>query len=112
MTRFASPPRAASWTLTRTVVMSMLIKSGIGPLDERLGGIVPARPYVMTGAPGTGKSVACLEFLHAALDEGGTAALLTHDDPSDLLAQGDYLGLDLGAALADERLVVLRYQLD
>ena len=92
--------------------MSMLIKSGIGPLDERLGGIVPARPYVMTGAPGTGKSVACLEFLHAALDEGGTAALLTHDDPSDLLAQGDYLGLDLGAALADERLVVLRYQLD
>ena len=90
----------------------MLMKSGLGPLDERLGGIMPARPYVLTGAPGTGKSIACLEFLHAALDEGGTAALLTHDDPSDLLAQGDYLGLDLGAALADERLVVLRYQLD
>ena len=90
----------------------MLIKSGIGPLDERLGGITPSRPYVLTGAPGTGKSVACLEFLHAALDEGGTAALLTHDDPSDLLAQGDYLGLDLGAALEDQRFIVLRYQLD
>lgn len=90
----------------------MLMKSGIGPLDERLGGIMPARPYVLTGAPGTGKSIACLEFLHAALDEGGTAALLTHDDPSDLLAQGDYLGLDLSTALADQRLVVLRYQLD
>ena len=90
----------------------MLMKSGIGPLDERLGGIIPARPYVLTGAPGTGKSIACLEFLHAALDEGGTAALLTHDDPSDLLAQGDYLGLDLTAALREERLVVLRYQLD
>ena len=91
--------------------MSM-IKSGIGPLDERLGGIVAGRPYVLTGAPGTGKSIACLEFLHAALDEGGTAALLTHDDPSDLLAQGDYLGLDLGTALAEERLIVIRYQLD
>lgn len=92
--------------------MAMLMKSGIGPLDERLGGIMPGRAYVLTGAPGTGKSVACLEFLHAALDEGGTAALLTHDDPSDLLAQGDYLGLDLASALADQRLVVLRYQLD
>ena len=92
--------------------MSMLMKSGIGPLDERLGGIIPARSYVLTGAPGTGKSIACLEFLHAALDEGGTAALLTHDDPSDLLAQGDYLGLDLASALEDERFVVLRYQLD
>ena len=90
----------------------MLMKSGIGPLDERLGGIIPGRPYVLTGAPGTGKSVACLEFLHAALDEGGTAALLTHDDPSDLLAQGEYLGLDLASALEEERLVVLRYQLD
>ena len=92
--------------------MSMLMKSGIGPLDERLGGLVPGRSYVLSGAPGTGKSIACLEFLHAALDEGGVAALLTHDDPSDLLAQGDYLGLDLAAALSEERLVVVRYQLD
>ena len=90
----------------------MLTKIGIGPLDERLGGIVAARPYVLTGAPGTGKSIACLEFLHAALDEGGTAALLTHDDPADLLAQGDYLGLDLATALTDERLILVRYQLD
>ena len=92
--------------------MSTLMKSGIGPLDERLGGIVSGRPYVLTGAPGTGKSIACLEFLHAALDEGGTAALLTHDDPSDLLAQGEYLGLALATALAEERFVVVRYQLD
>src|SRR5687768_1349849 len=92
--------------------MSTLMKSGIGPLDERLGGIVPGRAYVLTGAPGTGKSIACLEFLHAALDDGGVAALLTHDDPSDLLAQGDYLGLDLATALAEGRLVVVRYQLD
>ena len=108
-----APRRSVAAVSPRTFAsMSKLMKSGIGPLDERLGGLVPGRPYVLSGAPGTGKSVACLEFLHAALDEGGVAALLTHDDPSDLLAQGEYLGLDLTAALAEERLVVVRYQLD
>lgn len=90
----------------------MLMKSGIKPLDDRLGGILPGRSYVLSGAPGTGKSIACLEFLHHALENGGTAALLTHDDPDDLLAQGEFLGLDLSQALADERFVLLRYQLD
>src|SRR5688500_10540893 len=90
----------------------MLMKSGIAPLGERLGGILGGRSYVLTGAPGTGKSIACLEFLHTALDEGGVAALLTHDDPSDVLAQGDYLGLELATALAEERFIVVRYQLD
>ena len=90
----------------------MLMKSGIKPLDDRLGGIMPGRSYVLSGAPGTGKSIACLEFLHHALENGGTAALLTHDDPDDLLAQGEFLGLDLSSALAEERFVLLRYQLD
>lgn len=90
----------------------MLMKSGIKPLDDRLGGILPGRSYVLSGAPGTGKSIACLEFLHHALENGGTAAMLTHDDPDDLLAQGEFLGLELSEALADERFVLLRYQLD
>lgn len=90
----------------------MLAKSGIAPLDDRLGGILPGRSYVLSGAPGTGKSIACLEFLHGALEAGETAVLLTHDDPDDLLAQGEFLGLDLSAALAEERFILLRYQLD
>lgn len=90
----------------------MQMKSGIKPLDDRLEGIMPGRAYVLSGAPGTGKSIACLEFLHQALEKGSTAALLTHDDPDDLLAQGDFLGLDLTQALAEERFILLRYQLD
>ena len=90
----------------------MMIKSGIAPLDERLGGLLPGRTYVLSGAPGTGKSIACLEFLNAALEEGATAAILTHDDPGDLIAQGEFLGLDLDRALREERFVLLRYQLD
>lgn len=89
-----------------------MIPSGIAPLDDRLGGLVPRRTYVLTGAPGTGKTVACLEFLGAAFDAGESAVLLTTDDPTDLIAQGQYLGMDLDRQLADERLVLLRYQLD
>lgn len=89
-----------------------MIPSGIAPIDERLGGLVAGRPYVLTGAPGTGKTVACLEFLHAALERGEPAAIVTHDDPTDLLAQGEFLGIDLERALDEDRLVLLRYQLD
>lgn len=92
--------------------MADLITSGIAALDERLGGLLPHRHYVVTGAPGTGKTVACLEFLHAALDNGEAAVFVAHDDPTDLLAQGEFLGIDLERWLAEERLVLLRYQLD
>jgi len=89
-----------------------MIRSGITLLDERLGGLVEGRTYVMSGAPGTGKSVACMEFVSAAIEEGQHAAILTHDDPTDLMAQAEYLGLDFGKALHDDRLVLLRFQLD
>ena len=89
-----------------------MIRSGIALLDERLGGLVEGRTYVLSGAPGTGKSVACMEFIAAAIEEGEHAAILTHDDPTDLLAQAEYLGLDFSKALHDERLILLRYQLD
>ncbi len=90
----------------------MLVKSGIAPLDARVGGLARGRSHVLSGAPGTGKSIACLEFLNAGLGDGGTVALLTHDDPSDLLAQGEFLGLNLADAFASDRFILVRYQLD
>jgi KaiC/GvpD/RAD55 family RecA-like ATPase/DNA-binding response OmpR family regulator len=90
----------------------MLIQSGIAPLDDQVGGLMPGRPYVISGSPGTGKSVSCLEFLDVALERGEPAALLTHDDPSDVLSSGAFLGMDLQRALRDERLVLIRYQLN
>lgn len=89
-----------------------MIQSGIAPLDERLGGLVPKRTYVLTGAPGTGKTIACLEFLNGAFEAGESAVMLTHDDPTDLISQGEFLGIDLEKRLAEEQLVLLRYQLD
>ncbi len=74
--------------------------------------MISGRTYVLSGAPGTGKSVACLQFLVAALKAGERAAILTQDDPEDLLSLGDFLSADLAGAIASERLLLLRYQLD
>ena len=89
-----------------------MLRSGIAPIDERLGGLVAGRTYVLTGGTGTGKSVACLDFLNAGIESGERTVMLTLDDPGDLLSQAEYLGIELARALDDERLIMLRYQLD
>jgi KaiC/GvpD/RAD55 family RecA-like ATPase len=92
--------------------MSQLVGSGIAPLDERIGGLVPRRCYVLSGAPGTGKTAACLAFVGAAILRSEPAVILTQDDPTDLISEAHFLGLDLERALADERVILIRYQLD
>ena len=89
-----------------------LVKFGNAPLDRRLGGLQPARPYLLSGGPGSGKSVSCLEFLDVAMQQGDPSVLLTHDDPADVLSSAAFLGIDAEPALADGRLVILRFQLD
>jgi KaiC/GvpD/RAD55 family RecA-like ATPase/DNA-binding NarL/FixJ family response regulator len=89
-----------------------LEKSGNVPLDRQIGGLLPQRPYLVSGGPGAGKSVSCLEFLDIALEHGERSVLLTHDDPADVIATAAFLGIDLERALRDERLILLRYQLD
>jgi hypothetical protein len=58
-----------------------LVPSGIRPLDYRLGGILPNRPYVISGNPGTGKSVSCLEFAQQGLEGGETVVLIARHPP-------------------------------
>ena len=92
--------------------MSQLVGSGIAPLDERIGGLVPRRCYVLSGAPGTGKTAACLAFVSAGILRSEPVVILTQDDPTDLISEAHYLGIDLERALADERVILVRYQLD
>src|SRR4029079_975759 len=70
------------------------------------------RPYVLSGARGTGQSIAELHFLMAGVNAGERAAILTLDDPQDLLGQGEYLGFDIAREVAAEKLYLLRFQLD
>ena len=98
--------------MTGSAQPSALLPSGVRPLDYRLGGILPNRPYVISGNPGTGKSVSCLEFAQQGLEGGETVVLITHDDPADVLASAAFLGIDIERPLREERLILLRFQLD
>ena len=108
----SSESDVASVTPASGTNASGLVPSGLRPLDYRLGGILPNRPYVISGHPGTGKSVSCLEFAQQGLEGGETVVLITHDDPADVMASAAYLGIDIDRPLREERLILLRFQLD
>lgn len=87
-----------------------MIQSGVAPIDERLGGVQAGRIHVLAGGPGSGKSTACLLFLAEGLRQGESALLITVDARDDIRSQGRFLGLDLGGAWRDRRLVVARFR--
>jgi KaiC/GvpD/RAD55 family RecA-like ATPase/DNA-binding NarL/FixJ family response regulator len=88
------------------------LSTGVEAVDARIRGVVPGRHYLVTGSPGAGKTTLGLHFLAAGLAAGETCAILTQDDPEDVMLQGEFMGLDLRAAAEEERLIVLRYRLD
>jgi circadian clock protein KaiC len=96
----------------RLAVRADFISSGILPVDNQLDGLMRGRTYVLSGAPGTGKSIAGLQFLMEGVKAGERAAILTLDDPQDVLGQGEFLGFDIASEVAAERLYILRFQLD
>ncbi|MDP9349026.1 MAG: hypothetical protein M3P24_07785 [Gemmatimonadota bacterium] len=89
-----------------------MLSTGIGALDDRLGGLVPGRHYLITGVPGSGKSSLVLHFVGAGIEAGERCAILTQDDPEDLLSQAEFLGYDLRPAAEEGRLAVLHYRPD
>src|SRR3954464_5483614 len=90
-----------------------MISSGIDALDKRLGGgLLEGRYYVIGGSPGAGKTTACMQFLIEGLDRGERFALLTQENPNDLLDQAKFLGYDFQAASENEQLAVVQYRLD
>jgi KaiC/GvpD/RAD55 family RecA-like ATPase len=86
--------------------------SGIEPLDALLGALVPGRIHVICGTTGTAKTIAALQFVHAAMADRSTALLLTQDDPADLAALGRYLGMRLGEGVRSGQLTILRCRAD
>jgi KaiC/GvpD/RAD55 family RecA-like ATPase len=89
-----------------------VVRSGIAPIDERLGGLTPGKPHLITGTTGSGKTAFCLAFVGEAVSQGESAALLTEDDPHDLVAQAADLGIDLRRAAATGQFAMIRYQRD
>ncbi len=89
-----------------------LLSTGIAPLDDRLGGVARGRHFLLTGAPGAGKTSLALHFIGEGLARGERCAILTQDDPEDVLTHAEFLGYDLRTAAVEERLVLVRFRLD
>ncbi|WP_276258588.1 ATPase domain-containing protein [Haloglomus litoreum] len=71
--------------------------TGIGGLDELLGGGLPAgRAYVLRGGPGTGKTIVALHFLTAGVEADDDPLFVAFEEPAaDLRRNASTLGLDL-----------------
>lgn len=83
--------------------------SGIRGLDAILEGGYPAgAPALVTGGPGTGKTVFGLSFIHGGLGAGEGAVMVTCDErPGRLLSYMDALGMAGSRALDEGRLQIL-----
>lgn len=89
-----------------------IVKSGIAPLDERLGGLRAGGIYLLAGLPGSGRFVALLQFLAAGLDEGERVGLVTAAPRRRVFEEAAHWGFDLESAWKEGRLGLLSYKAD
>jgi len=80
------------------------VSTGIPELDYMLnGGLLPGRPYIVSGPPGSGKTTLCLHFLREGLKNGERCMLVTLDEPPNEIKENiAVFGWDLsGIAVLD-----------
>ncbi len=73
----------------------MNVLTGIGPLDDRIGGVRREGLYLLTGGAETAKLACQLQFVDQGLRDGERVGVLSAATPEDLAEQADYLGFDL-----------------
>jgi KaiC/GvpD/RAD55 family RecA-like ATPase len=85
------------------------ISTGIAGVDSLLqGGFLPGRSYLITGDAGTGKTIACIQFLLSGLKQGEKAVYVTVDErPAEILHSAAALGWDLQGYVQEKSLVIL-----
>ncbi|HVO91452.1 MAG TPA: ATPase domain-containing protein [Terriglobales bacterium] len=85
------------------------ISTGIAGLDRLLeGGFIKGRSYLLTGETGTGKTIACLQFLLSALRAGEKAIYVTVDErPVEILESAESFAWDLQCHIQERSLVIL-----
>ncbi len=58
------------------------IRTGVAGLDKMLhGGLVPGRPYILSGAPGSGKTILSVQFLREGLEGGERCLFVALEEP-------------------------------
>lgn len=91
----------------------MKIPTGIAGLDRMLrGGLLPGRPYLVVGPPGSGKTTLSLEFLLRGVREGEEVLYVTLEEPpNEIRANFRGLGPDLSRIWVFDAIPdVMRYE--
>ena len=72
--------------------------TGIEGLDKMLkGGLIPGRPYVLSGSVGSGRTTLAVQFLQQGVRQGERALLVAIDEPpAEIRENVRYLGWDVG----------------
>lgn len=85
------------------------VPTGISGLDHLLeGGLPKGRSILVTGEPGTGKTIFALQFLVDGLKRGEKGIYVTADEsPMDVLEQAASLGWDLEPRVDAKELAIL-----
>lgn len=79
---------------------------GFDPLIE--GGFPQGKTYLITGEPGTAKSIFCMQFVLQGLKEGEKAVYVAIDDkPADIIEQAGSLGWELAPYIEKKQLLIL-----
>jgi circadian clock protein KaiC len=90
-------------------MVSERISTGIAGLDRLLhGGYIKGRSHLLTGDTGTGKTIACLQFLIHSLKRGEKAVYVTVDErPAEILESAASFSWDFQPHIQEKNLVIL-----
>jgi circadian clock protein KaiC len=90
-------------------MVSERISTGIAGLDRLLhGGYIKGRSHLLTGDTGTGKTIACLQFLIHSLRRGEKAVYVTVDErPAEILESAASFSWDFQQYIQEKHLVIL-----
>lgn len=88
------------------------VPSGVGPLDERTGGLDAGGLHLLSSPPVPARTALALQFLDAGLEAGEDVALVTRTRPGRVLAAAERFGLDLEAAWRERRLRIVGFRGD
>lgn len=105
------PPKLAR-TAAVTTATAPPVRSGIAPLDERVGGLEAGGTYLVVGAPGPAKMVAALQILHEGIVHGERCLLLTNADVDSILGVARAWGFELEPAWESGLLQVVGFRDD
>lgn len=85
------------------------VSTGIPGLDPLIGGgLPPFKSYLVTGEPGTGKSIFCMQFILNGLLGGEKAVYVTVDEkPAEIVEEAASLGWDLRKFIEERKLLIL-----